>query len=322
MTTIAALRNARRQTRQAAVALTFGIVCIGFSAIFTKWAGVPGPVSGLYRVVIATMVLAPFAARGARRVVGLGPGMLGLAMLAGVWFAGDLAVWNTSLQYTSAANSTLLGNTSTLWVSLWSLVVLRERLGLPFWLGTVLALAGAAAIVGPDLSTTGTLGLGDGLALGSSLFYAAYLLTTGRVRRHAGTLEYMWLSSFGAALVLLVYCLATGLPLSGFTPGTYGSLLALALISHVGGWVSINYALGHLRASLTSVSLLAQPVITALASVPLLGEPLSPAQIGGGALVLAGIYLANRRTPAPGPHPAKTRGAEGEVLAREDFAPR
>jgi drug/metabolite transporter (DMT)-like permease len=197
-------QQARRPTptTTAYALLLLGIVCIGFSAIFTKWAGVPGPVSGFYRVLIATVVLAPLAGAGARRTLRLGPALLGLTLLAGVWFAGDLAVWNTSLLLTSAANATLLGNTSTIWVSIASLLFLHERLRGPFWLGTALALAGAAAIVGADLANLGTLGWGDLLAVGSSLFYAAYLLTTRRVRRQAGTLEYMWLSSFGAALVL------------------------------------------------------------------------------------------------------------------------
>ena len=68
----------------------------------------------------------------------------------------------------------------------------------------------------------------------------------------------------------------------------------------------INYALGHLRPALTSVSLLGQPVITALLSVPLLGEGLSWAQVGGGALVLAGIALATRRG-----RPARTAAPTG-----------
>ncbi|MGI8586977.1 MAG: DMT family transporter [Chloroflexia bacterium] len=279
---------------RAYAALALGVVCIGFSAIFTKWAGVPGAVSGFYRVAIATAVLAPFAWKGARPALGRRQILLP-TLLAGVFFAGDLAIWNTSLAYTSAANATLLGNTSTLWVSLWSLLVLRELLGGSFWLGTLMALVGAALIIGPDLSAAAGVGTGDLLALGASLFYAAYLLITGRLRRQIGTLAYMWLSSLGASGVLLTYCLLAGLPLSGFSADSYWALLALALISHVAGWLSINYALGPLRASVTSVSLLAQPVLTALIAVPLLSESLSGAQIGGGALALLGIYLANRR---------------------------
>ena len=66
-------------------------------------------------------------------------------------------------------------------------------------------------------------------------------------------------------------------------------------MSHLGGYLAINYALGHLRATSVSVSLLGQPVLTALLSIPLLGELLSVQQIIGGTLVLAGIYLVNRR---------------------------
>jgi len=66
------------------------------------------------------------------------------------------------------------------------------------------------------------------------------------------------------------------------------------LITHVVGWLSINYALGHIRASVASVTLLGQPVITALAAIPILGEPLGINQIAGGLLILTAIYLVNR----------------------------
>jgi drug/metabolite transporter (DMT)-like permease len=82
----------------------------------------------------------------------------------------------------------------------------------------------------------------------------------------------------------------------------------------VGGWLSINYALGHIRASVASVSLLGQPVVTALISVPLLNEALSWAQIGGGLLVLAGIGLANLYAAQPTPPDPPTAPASGEPV--------
>src|SRR5206468_2019140 len=106
---------------------------------------------------------------------------------------------------------------------------------------------------------------------------------------------FMWLSSASASIILLAYCLVRGLPLMGFSTDTWLALLALGIISHVGGWLAINYSLGHLPAPIASVSLLSQPVFTAVLSVPLLGEGLSIYQIGGGALVLVGIYIVNRR---------------------------
>lgn len=67
------------------------------------------------------------------------------------------------------------------------------------------------------------------------------------------------------------------------------------MISHLVGWLAINYALGHLKASAVSVSLLGQAVVTALLSIPILGETLGAVQTVGGLLVLSGIYLVNSR---------------------------
>ena len=85
------------------------------------------------------------------------------------------------------------------------------------------------------------------------------------------------------------------MPLLGHSPRTYLSLIALGVITQAGGWLLINYALGHLPASSAVVVLLAQPVVTGLLSIPLLGEPLAVRQLIGGALLLTGIALCLRR---------------------------
>ena len=100
------------------LALAGAVVALGFSAIFVKWSGAPGPVSGFYRVAVAAAVMAlPFL--GERRRSGpLSRRHAVYAVGAGLFFAGDLAAWNTSLNYTSATNATLLGNSAPLWVAL------------------------------------------------------------------------------------------------------------------------------------------------------------------------------------------------------------
>jgi drug/metabolite transporter (DMT)-like permease len=71
-------------------------------------------------------------------------------------------------------------------------------------------------------------------------------------------------------------------------------LVGLALISHAAGQGLIAYALAHLPAAFSSVSLLFQPVMAALFAWLLLGEGMVPLQLLGGLIVLAGIYLARR----------------------------
>jgi drug/metabolite transporter (DMT)-like permease len=56
----------------------------------------------------------------------------------------------------------------------------------------------------------------------------------------------------------------------------------------------IAYAFAHLPASLSSVSLLIQPVVAALAAWAIFGEAIGAAQFAGGAIVLAGIWVAKR----------------------------
>ena len=218
-----------------------------------------------------------------------------LAVLAGLFFAGDLASWNTALFFTSAANATLLGNTAPVWVGLIALFIFRERLGRVFWLGLGLAMAGAVLIMSTDFLRHPTLGLGDALSLVAGAFYAGFFLFTQRAREGLDSLGAWWISAVASTVGLLGVSLALGQPLTGYGLPTYLSLLGLALVTQVGGYLAVSYALGHLPASIVAPTLLGQVVVTALLAIPLLGEPLHLNQLAGGALLLGGIWLVNQR---------------------------
>jgi drug/metabolite transporter (DMT)-like permease len=283
------------------LALAFGTVGLGLSAMFVRWAGAPGPVAGFYRVSIAALVMAlPVLAR-ARREAGGAPlasaisrRHLLLAALAGLFFSGDLATWNTSVLMTSAANATLLGNTAPIWVSLVALVLFKEKLGPAFWAGLTLALAGEVVILGGDFLAHPASGLGDLLAMTAGVFYGGFLLATQRARDGLSSMLTWWVAACFSGLALLTISLAFGQPIVGYSPASYLSLIAAALVSQVAGYLSINYALGYLPASIVSPTLLGQPVLTALLAVPLLHESITWAQVAGGLLVLAGIWFVNR----------------------------
>ena len=282
--------------------LALGIVCIALSAIFVKLAvGVPGTVSAFYRVAIAAVALAiPFARGQARkgRVLGaqgrLGWRIWALAIVAGVFFALDLGFWNTSLGFTTAANATLLGNDAPLVVGLGALILFHERPRVSYWLGLVIALLGMSVIVGWDVISQSPLSAGDLLAMLAGVFYAGYLLATQRIRAKMDTLPSLWVASATGTVLLLAFILATSQALVGYSLNAYMALLGLGLISQLVGWLAINYALGHMPASVVSVTLLAQPILTALFAVPLLHESLETHQIAGGLIALGGIFLVNR----------------------------
>ena len=282
-----------KQTRLAYTALACGILCIGCSALFVKFAAVPGTVSAFYRLLFAAPPL--LVARLWQRKPLPARHDLLLTAAGGALFAIDLALWNSGLLLTSAATATLLANNAPIWVGLGALFFFRERLAPSFWLGLALSLLGMAFIVGAGGWRELRFNHGDLLAIAASVFYAAYLLTTQKARVATDTLSFMTVSVLVGAVLLLAVNLCLGLPLAGFSAGSWWALLGLGLVSHLAGWLAINYALGHLKASAVSVSLLGQAVVTALLSIPLLGETLGMAQTVGGLLVLSGIYLVNSR---------------------------
>ncbi len=289
-----AVASLRSQRWLPYLALAFGVVALGMSAIFIKWANAPGPVSGLYRMVIATTIVAIPFAREARQRAPFSRRHLFFAALAGLFFAGDIASFGTAVLITSAANATLLGNTAPLWVGIGTMVLFGEKLRPVFWGGLVLAMVGVLAIVGQDFVMSPHLGGADLLGLVSGFCYGMFMLSTERARARLPSLVSWWVSAAASLVALFVLSLLMGLPLSGYPVTTYVNLVALALVTQVGGWLSVSYALGHLRASIVAPTLLGQPVLTALIAVPLLGQPLAMVQVVGGALVLAGILIVHR----------------------------
>lgn len=276
-------------------ALALGVVCIAIGAIFTRVAEVPGTVSAFYRLGIAAIVLAPLFLRNAKRsALPHGWRIWLLAILAGLFFMLDLAVWNTSLFLTKVANSTLLGNDTPIIVGLVALFIFRERLRISYWVGLAIAIGGMGIIVGHDLFSGSGFGLGDLLAMLAGFFYALYLLVIQRVRAVMDTATSLWISTAVGTVLLVALNVVLGRALWGFSLSQYAALIALGLVSQVVGYLSINFALGHLPASIVSPTMLGQPVLTAILAVPFLGEMLEPRQIVGGLVALVGIFLVNK----------------------------
>jgi drug/metabolite transporter (DMT)-like permease len=277
------------------LALIMGIICLSFSAMWGKWANAPGPVIAFYRIGLAAIILLPvFMYRQRKYGIKFPKAILLFPILGGIFTALDHGTWNSSLRYTSAANATLLGNTAPLWVALFAWLVFREKLKGLFWVGLAFALGGAAILLGSDFLRNPSIGLGDMLAITAGVFYAGYFIVTERGRQKLDTLSYVWLVDVIAAFTLLAITLGLRMPLTGYPTQSYLAFMGAALVSQVGGYLAIGYALGHLTASVVSPTMIGQPVVTALLAIPLLGEALRTEQWVGIIVVLVGIYLVHR----------------------------
>jgi drug/metabolite transporter (DMT)-like permease len=275
------------------------VICIAWSAPLVRWAGVPGATSAFYRVCIAAVVLVPYwLLSGRARNVTLSAALV--ALLGGAFFGMDLALFNTAVLKTSATTAMVLTNNSPVLVGLGTWLLFRDRPRATFWIGLVLALAGCLVMVGGDMiRKNGGVGIGDVggdlLAAAASVFFAAYLITTGRVRSNMDTITFTTLAVVGSVITMLVVCIIVNAPLTGFPASAWPSLIALGLVTQITGYLGVTYALGRLPATAASVILLGVAPVTAFLDVMFLGEPLSIAQIVGGTLVLAGIFVVSRR---------------------------
>lgn len=284
---------------------------IGFAPIFVVLAGRLGGVGMLdaafWRVAIGAFAMSLLMGLNRQPFLQKGVAIGAWIWLPGLIFAGDFAVWHASFAHTSVANSTLLANTSLVLVTLFAWLFWKETIRLPFIIGACLAAVGVVLIVYSSTSRGevvegGNPILGDFLGLATAFFYAAYLLTTKGYRRKHAAQRLMFWSGLVAAICLFPIALlhpAQFLPSSwvGWLP-----LIGVGFISHAGGQGLIAYGLAGLPASLSAITLLVQPVCTALLGWVILGQELVSWQVIGGAAVLTGLAIAVRgqiqRSPA------------------------
>jgi drug/metabolite transporter (DMT)-like permease len=283
----------------AIAALLAGAAAVGASAIFVRLSELGALPSAFFRPFLAIPVvwlwLAIAPGEGEKRQPRTAREYGGL-LLAGAFFAGDLAFWHLSLHHTTVANATLLANAAPVFVVLAGWILFGRRVGRTFLGGMALALAGGACLVGGTLSLDPENLVGDGYGIVTAMFLASYLMAVERLRTQFSTATIMLWTSIGTAAVLLPVALASGETMVAVTPYGWAILLGLGLVSHAGGQGMIAYALAHLPASLTAVGLLFEPMAAAVMAMIVLAEPLTAWQTVGGGIILWGIFIARRGT--------------------------
>ena len=279
----------------ALLALFTGATCIALSPIWVRVSEVGPTASAFWRVALAVPLLWLLQGLANQRQAPIDRKHARLLLAAGAAFAGGLAFWHWSIKFTSVANSTLLANLASIFVTLAVWLVWRQRPSGVFLAGLATALAGVGMLVRTSLEFSPTALLGDALGVVTAMFYAWYLLSVKDVRDLGiATVRLMAVTTTITTVFLLPVALVSGEALLPETTIGWLKLVGLAWISHSAGQGLIAYALAHLPAAFSSVSLLFQPVMAAVFAWILLGEPLVALQVAGGVVVLIGIYLARR----------------------------
>jgi len=278
------------------LSLALGIFCIAFSPIFVKLSGAPALTSAFYRIFIGWLCLAPWCIL--KNKLKIGRNALLFAVLTGVVFGLDIAVWHLSLAKIGSTVSTLVANLAPVWVGLFSFLLFRKSSGIMFWIGTVVAIAGMAVLVGFREVIALKFSTGILLAVLASLFYAIYIMLSKVVLQKIEIVTFMFYNMLAASLFLLLLCGMEKSELVALPAKSWLCFLGLGVICQVTGWLTINYAIRFLNPAKVSITLLAQTVLAAFFAAMFLSERLEFKEIAGSVIVLAGIAVSFIKKPA------------------------
>jgi drug/metabolite transporter (DMT)-like permease len=224
---------------------------------------------------------------------------------AGSFLAIHFAAWITSLGLTTVAASVLLVSTTPVFVAVADYVLFRARLVAVVWAGIGLTLAGSALVAGGDFSASleGSAPAGNALAVVGAVTAAGYFMTGRAARRTLDVREYALVTYAVAAMLLLVSCVATGIPLTGYSSTAWWAVAGLIAGPQLLGHTVINFVLKDIDATTVSVAVMAEPVIATALAFAVFDEVPPALAYPGGLAILLGIYLvsSSRRTPAAAP---------------------
>jgi drug/metabolite transporter (DMT)-like permease len=279
-------------------ALAIAIIAVSTSAILVRWSEAPNLVKAFYRVLFTTLLLSPLAIGRYRdsfarltRTDYLTSGVIGIAL------AVHFAAWFESLDWTSVAASVTLVQSQPIFVAIGAAAFLDERIRRLTVIGILVALVGMTVMTLPGANLTGPRPVfGNALAVVGAVMAAIYVLAGRSLRQRIDLIPYVIVVYSACAATLLVVTLVEGSPiaLTAYPPREWLLFLGMAIGPGVLGHTVINWSLKHVESSVVSVSLLGEPVGSAILAAWLLAEIPGLPTILGGAIVLTGIYVTSR----------------------------
>lgn len=294
--------NAANVKRLGMMALILGAIAIGFGPIFVRFSECGPIATAFWRIVLPLPLMLAMVRRDARSQPTTGGKSGGAAVLAGVCFAADLALWHWAILLTSVSNATLETNLAVIFVPLLGWLLFRQAVSRRFVVAMSIALFGTVLLVGWNANLSAQSLKGDALGILSAIFYSGYLVSVKVARdRGLNTATLMFMSGVISSAILLPLAAVTGEVILPVTGQGWLVVLGLALFCQLIGQSLIAYALAALPASLTTVGLLLQPLTAAIAAWLFLGEWLTGLQTAGGVILLLGIWTAKQTSQSEGP---------------------
>lgn len=267
--------------------------------------GVVAPeVSGIWRFAIAGVVMLGFVlATGGRLAFGWRDHLLFVGLGATLFSLNFVSFYYAGYHLPSGLLSVIFALSAIL-IPVLSALFLRVPLRRQIIGGALSGMAGLALVFGPSLvDGQGIDGAGEGLALGlaGTFFFSVGSLLTGVAGRRGYPIASLttW-GFFYGMLMLLVIALIHGAAFKFDWTATYvGSLVCLIVVQTLAGFAFYNMLVRRIGPNRAGYGTVVFPLVALAISTVFEGYHWTLLSAGGIALVLAGVLLVLKPSPAP-----------------------
>lgn len=275
-----------------------GIIFLATGGIFVKMSALSPINTGMYRVLFAIPVLYMMARKN---LSNLKKSDIVLLFFAGVFLAGDIALWNMAFHYTTVANANLLTNLTPFIVVPVSFFLLKEKIPKLFLPGLGITLLGVFILIGGKAAPVPSNYWGDLLAFGACFFYAGFILISYCLRNRFTSSVIMFVSSIGTVITLFMLAFLTEGIQVPKSAAQLGPILGLTFCLQIVGHNLLSHCQGKLSVNLSSVICLSQPVVASIYSYFFFSEELTLKEVLGILIVIIGVMIvkAQYRNKAP-----------------------
>jgi drug/metabolite transporter (DMT)-like permease len=235
----------------------------------------------------------PFSGKSRRR-----PAVGSFLLLGLTGVAANQAFFVLGLSRTSVAHSALLIGLTPVMVLLLAAAGRMEKLTAAKLAGMAIALGGVAVLNASPSKTANASLAGDILTLSGAACFAIFTIISKRVTCGVDGITVTAAAYGSGAIMMAPVTLWHSLPFdyASVTITGWASVLYMAAFPSVVCYLIFYWVLMYIPASRVSAFSYAQPLIATLMAVPVLGESVTLAVAGGGALVLLGVALTERRS--------------------------
>jgi len=255
--------------------------------------------SGL-RVSLAALLILPVYFARKRKTPGGGEwtrGELPALLVLGLFGVGlNQLCFVTGLGATSVAHASLIMGITPVIVLVIASVIGQEKLTSKKVTGLAVALIGVFVLNRAPAKASGVTLAGDALIFGAAATFAIFTVFGKRVTVRHGSITVNTLAYAAGALLLSPLTLweASRFPFETVSVLGWASLFYMAMFPSLICYLIYYYALTYIPATRISAFSYLQPLIATTLAALILAEPVTSSVVGGGALVLAGVYVTER----------------------------